>query len=522
VTDLFRRATRSFACTPLDALLALFAIAVTLAVIAAPLFPSRYVPMVDLPFHAASGATFAHYADPSYHLKEQFTLHPLEVPYMSMYAIVAALVLVLPMEIAVKIAVACMLLLVPLGLAVLFCGAKKSPLLALLGLPLCWGNLTHWGFLNFVGALGLFAMAIGAAMLVIDRPTRPRRVGLALALVALFFTHIFRFPFAIAAVVGTAVVLWPAKRRVLPLALPLLPALLLFALWLRIHPGELDARIEIGFFPKRLTSELHAAITAGFADPAPARALLASFDIAWIAAGVAAIHALARRVRGFRRFTWWDAGVTFVPVACALVFLALFATLPLWIGHWWYVYPREATSAVLLLLAACPDLPRPALLRVTLVALIAAPAILVSALVTTRYAAFDAEAEDFYRITRAIPRGPRLFYLIVDREGTNRSSSPFTHMPAYVQAEKGGWLSWHFAIWNESPVRFRTGPGAVVAPRTPQSWEWAPEKFKLSMTTFFDWILVRQDTSPDARFAADETIRRVDHVGRWWLYARRQ
>src|SRR5262249_51341631 len=83
---------------------------------------------------------------------------------------------------------------------------------------------------------GLVAMAVGFALLVLDRPTRGRRVGLALSLVALFFTHIYRFPFGVAAVVGAGVVMYPATRRLPPLLLPLLPALLLFALCAETGP----------------------------------------------------------------------------------------------------------------------------------------------------------------------------------------------------------------------------------------------------------------------------------------------
>src|SRR5262245_26127251 len=148
-----------------------------------------------------------HYWDPSYHFREQFELHPIAVPYMSQFTLGALLMLVLPPIAAVKVAAAVMIGLVPAGLAVLFHGMKKSPLLGLLGLGLCWCNLTHWGFLNFVGALGLFAISVGLTLLLLDRPTRGRQVALGLTLGALYFTHIFRYPFALAAVVGTAVVM---------------------------------------------------------------------------------------------------------------------------------------------------------------------------------------------------------------------------------------------------------------------------------------------------------------------------
>ena len=102
-----------------------------------------------------------------------------------MYVIGALAALVMPVTWAVKVMAISMLLLLPAGLAVLFHGMKKSRLLGLLGLAPVLGA-THWG-LRFVGAIGLFAMAVGCALLVLDEPTRRRQVYLALALAAVFF-----------------------------------------------------------------------------------------------------------------------------------------------------------------------------------------------------------------------------------------------------------------------------------------------------------------------------------------------
>ena len=439
---------------------------------------------------------------------------------MSMYALVGALMLVFPMLLAVKIAIAVLLALVPLGLAVLFHGARKSPLLGLLGLGMCWGNLTHWGFLNYVAALGLFSMVVGATLLVVDWPTRGRQLGLALALVVLHFTHIFRSPFALAAVVCTALVMYPATRRLRPVVLPLLPALALLLVWWELRPASLDARLDLGLHTERIAREYGSALTDGFTDDGVKRALVAYFHVAWIVALACAAHALGRLGRRFRRLSAWDVGVTIVPLGCAAVFFALFLAMPMWLGPWWYVYPREATAATIILCGACPDLPRAAWLRVPLVAAMGLAGIGVCSRGLAHYADFASQTDDFYAITRDIPEAPKLFYMIFDHSGTRRSSTPFIHLPAYVQAEKGGWLSWHFAIWNASPLMYRKGPGAVVVPRTPPRWEWTPNQFKLAMTPFFDTFLVRQKTSPDALFAQDPTIVRVAHVGMWWLYRR--
>ena len=263
-------------------------------------------------------------------------------------------------------------------------------------------------------------------------------------------------------------------------------------------------------------------MTEGFKDDGVRRALLFQLDMAWVVALVSGAHAALRWARGRRRITAWDVGVTIAPLACAIVFLVLFLILPMWINAWWYVYPREATAATIIAFGVCPDLPRARWLRVALVALMAVPAIRVAREVKDCYADFAAPSEDFYRITRRIPQAPKLFYLIFEHSGTRRSTTPFIHMPAYVQAEKGGWLSWHMGRWRQSPVHYRwpSDEGAVLPPDTPARWEWTPERFKLSMTPFFDWFLVRKKGSPDALFAKDPTIVRVDHVGTWWLYRR--
>jgi hypothetical protein len=511
---------------PFEAVLAVAAVVVVVYAIVMPFLVTRYPPMTDLPFHAAQTSTFRHYFDPSFHQREQFELHPLAVPYMSMYAIGAALMLVLPALQATKVAAVVMIALVPAGLAVMFHGMKKSPLLGLLGLGLAWCNLTHWGFLNFVGALGLFAMAVGFTLMLVDAPTRGRQVALAVTLVALFFTHIFRYPFALSAVVGTAVVMYPATRRLRPIVAPLVPAILLMGLWLAVRPKALvgDAG-PIQIHRERL-GDFVGLLGGAFFDPEEKIAFDRFGRVALVVAGVslafAAIAWIAGKPR--REGVAWDAGVTLIPIACAAVFLGLFLVLPMQMGVWWYVYPREATAAAFIVLGAFPDLPRPIWIRAPLAAALAVAGLGMAAVVIKNYARFDPLTRDFDAIVQQIPKAPKLCYLIFDEGGSTRSSPPFIHLPAYVQADKGGWLSFHFAVWGASPVAYRPReePGAVIPPPVPLRWEWTPHLFDLRRQgPFFDWFLVRQGRAPDALFAADPTIERVDHRGLWWLYRRK-
>ncbi|WP_437686905.1 hypothetical protein [Sorangium sp. So ce176] len=528
-----RRALTAARRAPLGAALALVVITVAVYVIAVPLAVARYPPMTDLPFHAAQTAALRHYLDPAWHFREQFALQPLAVPYMSMYALGALLMLVLPPAAAVKVAAGAMLALLPAGLAVLFHGLKRSPLLGVLGLVLVWCNLTHWGFLNHMGALGLFAMVVGLTLLLVDRPSRGRQIALALALVALFFTHVFRFPFALAAVVGAAIVVFPATRRLRPIALPLAPSLALFTVWLAVRTDTLHAAPFAPALHWERLGEIPSLLFTSFTDPAEAaaarraaRLVLAALLVC--AAGAAAQLAgaspgPARSPAADARDSAFARLAALVPVACAAVFLGLFLILPLQIGLWWYVYPREIVAALFLALGAFPDLPRSPWLKAPAVLALSAAAISLGAVAQDNYRRFDESTRDFDAIIARIPPAPRLLYLVFDHGGSTRTTTPFIHLPAWVQATRGGWLSFHFAVWDASPVAYRprSEPGAVVPPPTPLRWEWTPEKFDVRRHgAFFDWFLVRRRAGADRLFAKDPSIVPVDHVGDWWLYRR--
>jgi hypothetical protein len=144
--------------------------------------------------------------------------------------------------------------------------------------------------------------------------------------------------------------------------------------------------------------------------------------------------------------------------------------------------------------------------------------------VVGHYAHFDRVTRDFHKITRQIPLAPKLMYLVFDYSGSTRPNT-FIHLPAYVQAERGGWLSFHFASWGTSPMKYRSpkDQGAIVPPPVTHRWEWLPNLFNVHRHgKFFDWFLVRSANSPDRLFAADPTIEQVEQVGTWWLYRRTQ
>src|SRR4029079_19310510 len=50
--------------------------------------------------------------------------------------------------------------------------------------------------------------------------------------------HIFRFPFAILAVVGTTALMYPATRRIRPVLLPMVPSFVVYGRWMLSRPAS--------------------------------------------------------------------------------------------------------------------------------------------------------------------------------------------------------------------------------------------------------------------------------------------
>jgi hypothetical protein len=367
-------------------------------------------------------------------------------------------------------------------------------------------------------------MAVGLTLLIVESPSRGRVLALFVVLAALFFTHVFRHPFALLAVALTALAAGKGARGLRAVAPALVPAGALFAAWLLLRPESLRASAAFDFDTTRLAG-LVGWLWGSFEDPAEPKALATGAAVLGVVAIVAAVAGARERAsplwRGPTRS--FRARAAMIGLGCAGTSLVLYLVLPMKIGDWWYVYPREATAACFLSLALLPDLPRARGLRAILAAATALASLPMIGVVARNYAAWDPATRDFEVITREMPLAPKLLYLIFDHSGSTLSASPFKHLPAYVQAERGGSLSYHFAIYGASPLLYRPRERRedIVPPPTPPCWEDTPEAFEvLDRGRFFDWFLVRRPERPDAIFAADPSIVLEKNAGAWWLYRR--
>ncbi len=152
--------------------------------------------------------------------------------------------------------------------------------------------------------------------------------------------------------------------------------------------------------------------------------------------------------------------------------------------------------------------------------LLALDVVPMSRFVAQRFREFEVVTADFREVLGAMPPSPRLFYLIYWLGDSAKRVSPFLHLPAWIQAEKGGALGFHFIQWNHSPIRYRVG-SSDVPPEFAERFEWTPQYFNvLEHGPWFDTFLVRHQIEPHELFDPDPSIRLVSHHGTWWTYQR--
>ncbi len=500
-------------------------LAVAAVIVALPYLGVTYAAQSDAPAHASQIAILRHYFDDSYGFRDQFVVQP-SSPALLLYAIGAALSFVVPVAWAAKLLGMAMLALLPIGLAVLFRGMKKSPLWALLALGLIWGRLSQFGFVFYLGGMGLTAMAIGLALLVVDRPTRGRRIGLAASLLGVLVAHVSHVPFAVLGVGLAGLLLYPATRRFRPLLLPMLPVVALFIAWFAARPDAQRSSAEFAIDFGRLDDFWGTPFSSylgetGVQEAAHVHAML----------GVLVVLATTSIILFFGQRRWayrsghdlaWSVGTTLLALSLAGGCLVGYLAFPMRYGDWWYVFPRQATAALFFVLAALPDLPRERWLRWPMVASILVVCGWMSLFVSGQWQRFEEATEDFRAIAQQIPQKPRLLYLVYDHSDVEKRSSPIVHLPAWIQTQKGGALSFHFASLGFYPVRYREN-SAAVPPPVPLDWEWEPQHFRvLTHGPWFDTFLIRNKRGdPAVVLSADPEIEFVAREGSWYLYRRR-
>lgn len=450
--------------------------------------PFRYLPMTALPQHEAMVSIFLHSDDPDYGFGDRFTIDLISRPYATVYVVATVLGAILPLRVAMHVTVGICTVAPIFGLWLLLRAAGRPRVHALLAVPLAFGHLWHWGFLNLLLGAGL--LSVGLALVVRAAATRSRWMLIWLLVVGMISLGTHPHTFA------ALVLLAPA-----------------FAWGFRApNAGRLDAMVPLAALAPAGIAGVAIALTSwraarGFGpqqDLGPIDRILSFPDLLgagllppWpivLTSGLAAIAVLtvALAIAARRRGAGAESGPIAPLAVAAAVHALLYLALPLQTPSASYVFPREALLLGLAIPTLLPRLAGRARSSVRVAIVLFAAGSLVTAGV--HLAAFDREARDLDPILSRVPMNSRIASLVFDpsSEVVHPRLPPYLQVAAYAQAARGGDLSSSFASHWNIPVHYRRGARTPMPPNV----EWEPWRLTARDLATFDVLLVRGRLPP--------------------------
>jgi hypothetical protein len=505
----------------------------------APLFVTRFLPGLDLPFHLSMVDMLMKEGEPTNPYRTFYQGEWAVAPYAAHYLALRLFAVVLPLMAAHKLVIALYLAAFPLAAALLLdsCGRSRVP--ALLAFPLAYNLSLHYGFVSF--ALSLPAVLLLLACLARFLGQTETRLWLAaataLSAILLFLCHLQNFLYGLCAALAFLAFAGCAwRRRLLGLA-TLLPSTALLLTWHfhrelptlnrswsyiwelfktkhrvegsgRSWPAEISIRLE--------TLPYH--LLRGFTDQVDVifsriiLIVLAGYLLLGVVGLLARTTSVPRprlRLAGFIAF----AGAFFAYVA-----------LPHHLPEFELMtfYPRFSVLAVITALLLVPGslrrlggMMRPMLL---LPALLASGAYAGELIRHYRY--YDDEVADFDEVVRQTPPGGRALGLVFQRDSrVMRIEGALIGLPSLYPALKPSptaMVPLPYCGMRHMPCR-RLTAGPPPAPSA-----WAPWSLQTQPAIdFFEYFFVRL---PPNRPIFGESLDRLELIAhqRSWLVYRRK
>lgn len=455
-----------------------------------------YLPMVDLPQHAAQISIWLHLNDPKWAEFQRFELN-LRTPYLGAYALARGLASLVGVVPALKLVVWLSVVGHWAAFDWLVRSLGHARWLGLLGLPLGMGYGFYFGFISFVGAL---PFGLGATCLALRHRAHPSLMSgllLGAALCATLATHGFALGLT---VVLVAPLLLRGGGSLISRGAPLLAPALLMLVWL--VPGSSARSIGLTIWDPRFWELVQVPgllLASSGADHAASA-------LGLIFLGIVAFS-LGRPSREPERF---------LPLLVMLLGYCLF---PLSLGGFTPLHPRFAAFLVpTVLLAFQPNTRSRSPYFDGFIAFATAAWFCLFAI---RLRQFARETQPIADFIARMPAGLYIRPLIFDRGSEAFPGLPaMLHLSAYYVPEKGGYQGYSFAMYPTSVVRYHPD----IVPTMDRGAEWHPEWFSAAEELGgYHCFLVHSALERSAELfdAQAEQMSLVFHEQDWWAYARR-
>jgi hypothetical protein len=459
-------------------------------------FAVPYLPMVDLPQHAAQISIWQRLGDAASPEHRLFELN-LRTPYLGAYVLARVLATWLGAVSALKLVVWLAVVGHFAAFSLLVRTLGHSRWLGLLGLPFGLGYGFYFGFVSFIAAIPFGLLAISAALVHRQHASVKTGLLLAAALCATLANHGFAFGMTLAIVCP---LLWRGAGTLVTRFAPLLAPEILCAIWL--VPGSSAHSIGLTVWEPRI------------ADLQQVPALLLATSATDHAASAFGVLLLGLVV--------WSLGPPSHSLerALPLSFMVLgYCLFPLSLGGFGPLHPRFAVFMVPALLIACEPRSKPRSSRVA--ACIALASVAWLGLFVRRLSLFARETQPIVDFVSRMPSGLSIRPIVFERTSSAFPALPaLLHMSAYYVPEKGGRQGYSFAMYPTSVIRYV----AKLNPTMDGGAEWHPETFfARAELDRYDCFLVHssRDRTGELFGARLPEVSLAFHEAGWWAYLTR-
>ena len=477
----------------------LYGFALVLSIV--PLWLTHYLPMVDLPGHAALITSLRELARGNQLFSAEFQSNWF-TPYLLGYGLLYAVSLVVPVAVAAKVVVSTAIVLTSLLVGMLLREAGADERWKWLAIPCSYSLAFYWGFLSFIVAIPISLLLLIHTVR-FDRDPSVRRGTIVAALAVLaFFGHVIAMGLsclcALAYIAGAryrdplGVV-----RRALPYTAPIPLIVVWFTQTASDVAGVADAPVVYG--------PIHTRLAYLISQPS-------GFDhVSYLAVVITAAIVLLPLLCG-SRFTSKPA--RWLPLVAVI---ATYFAMPSYAFLSGFLYERLGVFLVpmWLLVFDRPTGPRP---RFEWVAMALVVAWVASN--TWRFAAFAGETRHFSEVLRHMEGGRRVAGLMISDASPIFATPVYLHFANWYQAERRGLVDFNFADF-QMVVRRR----GADRPRVTELQAVRPLVFDWQSNggSTYDYFLVRAPADFSDRLFKEHAaeVEFVGRAGMWWLYRKR-
>jgi hypothetical protein len=469
-----------------------------------PLWIPDFLPLVDIPQHAAQLADLRELAAGNSFFRDNFAINWL-TPYMGGYLLMYLASLALPVVAATKLVASLAVVGVPLATGLLLREAGADQRLKWLAIPAGYSFGFYWGFLVYVVAVPVALLFLWSTIRYDREPSLKRALAMAGFSVALFFCHAMALGFASAVAVAWLFARhWRTPLTFIRRALPFLTPVPLIVLWtLRVNSREASVQDGIiQFAPFRQKMVVLFNQLAGLDGT--------SFMLSLLIAATVILLPLLAGCRPSRRPERW------LPL---VVGLALYLVFPHYMQATAYLYQRLAVFLVPLWLLVwdAPTHPRRFVLPVGATCVL----LLWAGFNTQRFVRFADESASFSQVLRKAEPGHRMAGMMFCNSSDLFALPVYLHFHAWYGATSRGIADNSFALTLPSPVRYRD----LQAPRIGDTLGWRPGYFEWERHggDSYDYFLVCavEDVSVPLFKDRAGAVQLLAHAGPWWLYEKR-